>query len=327
MFSSHARRSTPEPGGRRRRPVWAALLLVGLVLASCGLPSATTPTPAPGELPAGPASLPEQCRSDGAVQTWLLLPQEPQPSDLLSAYQDGQVVEFRATVVGQDDNPALAPHRRFILREAAEDMVLLLDYQGDPPPLIRGQSYRFVAWADPMDAPDVARPTPAAGTPASARIPTARGYELQVFDDTGLLFMGRTDVEEQDDVLGVQFGSAASDCPAVPAPQNACVQSRQALPLWVRWGDDELTLYPGEDGLLSHQGATYTVALFRNRQVVYAEPPCADYHEHRRSLRVDRVDPPPVLPVLPPITATITTTLPITLSAPLTETAPSRPAP
>jgi hypothetical protein len=91
------------------------------------------------------------------------------------------------------------------------------------------------------------------------------------------------------------------------------------LPATVQWGDSELTLYPGEDGLLTNQGATYTVALFRNRAVVYAESSCEGYSEHQRSLRIDRVDP---LPVLPPITGTLTSTLPITPTAPLTGTTP-----
>jgi hypothetical protein len=110
-------------------------------------------------------------------------------------------------------------------------------------------------------------------------------------------------------------------------PQNACVQSRQVLPATVRWGDSELTLYPGEDGLLTYQGATYAVALFRNRAVVYAESSCEGYSEHQRSLRIDRIDPLPVLPVLPPITGTLTTTLPITPTAPLTGTTPLPTAP
>jgi hypothetical protein len=260
------------------------------------------------------------------VQTWLLLPLDPPQSDLLAAYQDRQVIEFQATVIGQDDAPALQPHRRFILSEAAEGITLLLDYQGDPPPLIQGQSYRFIAWADLVAAPAAL----AAATPASdprAAIPDSRGYEVQVYDSAGLLFLGRTDVDEQDDLLGLQMSDTAGECPAAPAPQNACVQSRQVLPVTVRWGDTELTLYPGEEDLLTYQGGTYAVALFRNRQVIYADPLCADYHEHQRSLRIDRVDPLPVLPVLPLITETLTTTLPLTLTAPLTETAPVLPVP
>jgi hypothetical protein len=251
---------------------------------------------------------------------------DQQPSELVAAYERGQVIEFQATVIGQDDNPALQPHRRFILREAAEGITLLLDYQGDPPPLIQGQSYRFIAWADLLTEGQAAPIAPPPTDPR-ALIPASSGYELQVFDSAGLLFLGRTDVEEQEDPLGVSFSNADGACPAVPTTQNACVQSRRALPLTVRWNGDELTLYPGEDGLLAHEGATYTVALFRNREVIWGEPPCLDYNEHRRSLRIDRVDPLPVLPVLPPITATITTTLPITLTAPLTETSPMPPAP
>jgi hypothetical protein len=105
------------------------------------------------------------------------------------------------------------------------------------------------------------------------------------------------------------------------------VDSRTTLPLLVRWGEGEMALYPGEDGQMTHQGATFTVSLFRNRAVALAAPPCPDYNEHRRSLRIDRIDPLPVLPVLPPITGTITSTLPVTLTAPLTGTAPLPAAP
>ncbi len=129
--------------------------------------------------------------------------------------------------------------------------------------------------------------------------------------------------QEQDDALELQLLDAPSDCPAVPArpAQSACVQSRTTSPLTVRWGGDELVLYPGEDGLLAHRGASYRVALFRNRQVAYVDPPCADYREHQRSLRIDRVEPPPVLPAPPAITTTVTasltTTLPLTMPVPL----------
>jgi hypothetical protein len=324
-------RSKPRLSRTFQRSALAALLiliLILVVLASCTLP-AGQPAPVPGQQAATPVQLPERCRGDGAVQTWLLLPLDPAQSELLTAYQERQVIEFRAMVIGQDDSPALQPHRRFILSEAAEGITLLLDYQGDPPPLIQGQSYRFIAWADLVTAEPAPPPTDVRQTAPAARagasVPDSRGYEMQIYDDAGLLFLGRTDVEEQDDLLGLQIGDAAGACPATPAPQNVCVQSRQVLPAAVRWDDAELTLYPGEDGLLTYQGATYAVALFRNRQVVYADPPCADYSEHRRSLRVDRIDPLPVLPTLLPITPTITTTLPITLTVPLTETAPLPP--
>jgi hypothetical protein len=145
---------------------------------------------------------------------------------------------------------------------------------------------------------------------------------VQVYDSAGLLFLGRTDVDDPNDPLGLRVSNATGECPAAPVPQNACVQSRQVLPAAIGWDDAELTLYPGEDGLLVHQGDTYSVTLFRNRQVIDADPPCADYSEHRRSLRIDRVDPLPVLPPLPPITETLTTTLSFTLTAPLTGTAP-----
>ena len=298
----------------------AVLAVLLLTLISCTQPE-SDPAPPPGEQAPSPIELPERCRGDGAVQTWLLLPLDPPQSELMAAYQDRQVIEFQATVIGQDDSPALQPHRRFVLREAAEGITLLLDYQGDPPPLIQGQSYRIVAWAALLPAPeDLAAATPSADPRAS--IPEGRGYEVQVYDSAGLLFLGRTDVDDPGDPLGLQVNDATGECPAAPVPQNACVQSRQVLPATIGWDDAGLTLYPGEDGLLVHQGATYSAALFRNRQVIYADPPCADYSEHRRSLRIDRVDPLPVLPPLPPITGTLTTTLSITLTAPLTGTAP-----
>lgn len=313
-------RSVPGRRQRRWRAALAALLAAPLLLISC-VQRDDALAPAPAEQVVTPVELPERCRGDGAVQTWLLLPLDPPQSELLTAYQERQVIEFQATVIGLDDSPALQPHRRFILREAAEDLTLLLDYQGDPPPLIQGQSYRFMAWADWVTAPwEVITATPPADPRAA--IPPSRGYEVQVYDDAGLLFLGRTDVDEEDDSLRLQISDAAGECPAVPVPQNACVQSRQTLPAKIRWGNAEVTLYPGEDGQLTYQGGTYAVALFRNRQVVYAEPPCADYREHRRSLRIDRIDPLPVLPVLPPITETLTTTLPVTLTTPLTETTP-----
>ncbi|HSN74347.1 MAG TPA: hypothetical protein VL334_04520 [Anaerolineae bacterium] len=317
---SHAwRGSSLSTGGVGSGLASLAVLLL-LTLTSCAQPGGE-PAPAPGEQAPVPVELPERCRGDGAVQTWLLLPLDPPQSELLTAYEDRQVIEFQATVIGSDDSPALQPHRRFILSEAAEGITLLLDYQGDPPPLIQGQSYRFIAWADLLDS-DAGSPLTPTPTDPRELIPASRGYEVQIYDSAGLLFLGRTDVEEQDDPLGLRVSNAAGECPAAPAPQNACVQSRQVMPATIRWGDAELTLYPGEDGMLAYQGGVYSAALFRNRQVVYVEPPCEDYHEHQRSLRIDRVDPLPVLPTLAPITGTLTTTLPITLTAPLTETAP-----
>ncbi len=307
------------------RSTLVALLALSLILVSCTQPG-SEPAPAEGQEVVTPVALPERCRGDGAVQTWQLLPLDPPQSELLTAYQDRQVIEFQAAVIGLDDAPSLQPHRRFILREAAEGITLLLDYQGDPPPLIQGQSYRFIAWADLVAAQEeLAAATPSADPRES--IPESRGYEIQIYDSAGLLFLGRTDVNEQDDLLGLQVSDTTSVCPTAPAPQNVCVRSRQVLPVTVRWGDADLTLYPGEDDLLTYQGGAYAVALFRNRAVVYAEPPCEDYYEHQRSLRIDRVEPLPVLPTLPPITGTLTTTLPITLTAPLTGTAPVFPAP
>lgn len=312
----------PRRSERRRHRAWASLLaLVVLLLAACTQPG-DEPTPAPGAQAAAPVTLPERCRGDGAVQTWQLLPLDPTQSELLAAYQDRQVIEFRATVIGQDDIPALQPHRRFILREAAEGITLLLDYQGDPPLLIQGQSYRFIAWADLAAAQD-GQATATPSTDPRDSIPPGRSYEMQIYDSAGLLFLGRTDVDEQDDPLDLQISDAAGGCPAEPAPQNACVLSRQVLPVTLRWGDAELTLYPGEDDQLTYEGGTYVVALFRNRALVYPAPPCEDYHEHLRSLRIDRIDPLPVLPTLPPITATLTTTLPsITTTVPITPLVP-----
>lgn len=308
----------PRWSERRRHRAWASLLaLVVLLLAACTQPG-SEPAPAPGEQAAAPVTLPERCRGDGAVQTWQLLPLDPPQSELLAAYQGREVIEFQATVIGQDDAPALQPHRRFILREAAEGVTLLLDYQGDPPLLIQGQSYRFIAWADQVSAQDGQATATPSNDPRDA-IPPSRGYELQIYDSAGLLFLGRTDVDEQDNALGLQVSNAPSECPAAPAPQNDCVLSRQVLPVTLRWGDAELTLYPGEEDRLTYQGGTYVVALFRNRALVYPDAPCQGYHEHQRSLRIDRIDPLPVLPALPPITGTITATLPaITATVPFT---------
>lgn len=326
MGKKPAKTRWPGPRAASARVALLALLMLVAALVGCTQPASAPPSQ-PGPEAAATVTVPERCQGDGAVQTWLLLPQTPRnrPSELLAAYQARQVIEFQATVTGQDDSPARQPHRRFLLREAAEGIDLWLDYQGDPPPLVQGQSYRFIAWADLMD-PELgaAEPGAAPTTPArNADIPDSRGYELQIFDSAGLLFLGRTDVYEQDDALALQLLDAPGDCPAVPArpAQSACVQSRTTSPLIVRWGGDELMLYPGEDGVLAHQGASYRVALFRNRQVVYADPPCDDYHEHQRSLRIDRIEPLPVLPAPPAITTTVTasltTTLPLTLPAPL----------
>lgn len=305
-----------KPGlhGRLRRAALAGLLTLALLGACAGGDS--LPTAEPDQPVATTVDLPEQCRGDGAVQTWLLLAADEKPSELLAAYQDRQVIEFQATVAGLDDSPALQPHRRFLLREAAEGVILWLDYQGDPPPLIQGQTYRFVAWADLVDNWQTAAATAATAAPDDPRaaVPASHGYELQAYDNAGLLFLGSTDVEEQEEALGLRIVDASGNCPAVPASQNDCVLNRTTLPLLVGWGDEALALYPGEDGQITYQGATYVASVFRNRAVAAADPPCPDYHEHRRSLRIDRVDPLPVLPVLPPITGTITSTLPITLT-------------
>ena len=233
-------------------------------------------------------------RGDGAPQTWLLLPLDPPESELTTAYRAGQVVEFQARVLGVDDNPARAPHRRYILAEAAEGITLTLDYQGDPPLLVVDQTYRLVAWTDITRGSLSPAPTNATAT-VPAPLPDARSYGLQVFDDAGLLFLGLTNTDLRDDPLDVELTNAAGECPAVPVPSNPCVVSRQVQPLAIRWGDDRLTLYPGDDGQLTHDGALYEVSLYRNRQLAFPDPACTDYSELTRSLRIERVDPPPVL--------------------------------
>jgi hypothetical protein len=99
------------------------------------------------------AVLPEPCKGDGAVQTWLLLPRDPLQSNLMQAYADRQVIEFQATVLGSEEDVGRLPHRAFVLGELGEEITLTLDYQGDPPPLLVGQTYRMVAWALPAGAP------------------------------------------------------------------------------------------------------------------------------------------------------------------------------
>lgn len=315
-----AQRRSRLSSGATRTALTLLLAVITLLLAACSLPS-SAPTPAPGAPTPAPVAQPERCRNDGAVQTWLLLPLDPPDSELMAAYQERQVIEFQATVSGQDDSPALQPHRRFILQEAAEGVTLLLDYQGDPPPLVPGQSYRFIAWADL--APPASEPiTVTQEPPAGPALPDSRGYELQIYDSAGLLFVGLTDVDVQDDPLDLRLESLAGECVPAPAPRAPCVASRQVLPLRVQWGEEEISLYPGEDGQVRHEGAAYLVSLFRNRQVIYAEPPCTGYREHLRSLRIDRSDPPPVIAPPPPITSTT----PLTATTPLAET-PIAPTP
>jgi hypothetical protein len=311
------------------------LVLLGLLLAACSAPDVDL---APAQVGATPtlALQPDYCRGDGAVQSWLLLPLDPPESDLMTAYRAGQVIEFNATVIGAIDEFARLPHRAFVLGEVAEGITMTLDYQGDPPPLLVGQTYRMVAWAYPRvaapqepgqtititNAPGLDAVLPLA-LPGRGLLENYQSYELQVFDDLGLLFLGGTDVGLQDDPLGIQLASSVEkNCPPVPAPQNVCVQSRQVQPLIIRLGDAELTLYPGDDGQLTYRDMLYEVSVFRNRQVQEADPPCTNYYEHRRSLRIERLQPPPLPPALPPITATLTTTLPITSTLPITPLLP-----
>ncbi len=303
------------------------LLLLGISLAACTTP-ANAPVAATTEVVA-PVGQPDHCRGDGTAPTWLLWPIDPPTSDLMTAYQQRQVIEFNAVVSGVIDEFARLPHRAFVLSERAEGVTVALDYQGDPPPLIVGQTYRLVAWAYPRagEPPEPGQPITVTNAPGLERwLPLAlpgravlenyQSYELQIFDDLGLLFLGATDVSLEDDPLDLHLSDGMGDCSPVAAPQNACVQSRQVLPLVIRWGDDELTLYPGDDGQLAHQGMVYTVSVFRNRQVQEVDPPCPDYYEHRRSVRIERVQPPPLVPALPPVTATITATLTITAPQP-----------
>lgn len=288
-----------------------SLIPLILFLSSCTLPQAGSTPVAPGETPRADSALPEQCRGDGAVQTWQLLPVQPAESDLMAAYDSREVVEFSGTVFASDDDPSRQPHRRYLIRAAAEAITVTLDYQGDPPPLALGPRYRFIAWANFLQpaepAGDTATPVPSNG------LPDASSYELQVFDSVGLLFLGVTDTALSDDPLGIRISDAEGDCPAVVITNNPCVETRQVQPLRIQWGDDEITLYPGEDGSLQHEGASYQVSLFRSRRTQAADPACPDYREHQRSLRIERVDPPPDLPA---------PSGPLTATAPLTATTP-----
>lgn len=294
----------------------ALSLLCGLILA--GLCTACSPAsngsqPAADKTALVTVELTEQCSGDGAVQTWLLLPLDPARSDLLDAYAAGQVIDFQAVVTGADDSPALQPHRRLILRELAAGLTLLLDYQGDAPPLIPGQPYRVVAWADLVPQPPASGESTPGPTPTT---PDSRSYALQVYDSVGLLFVGLTDADLRDDPLAISLENERGECPAAPT-QNSCVQTRRVLPLRIGWGASQLVLYPGENGELSHQGARYLVEVFRNRQSQLADPPCPGYYESQRSLRVSRIEPPPLpapLPITP--TLTITSTAPLTIPLP-----------
>jgi hypothetical protein len=51
----------------------------------------------------------------------------------------------------------------------------------------------------------------------------------------------------------------------------------------------------------------------------YPETPCLDYYEHQRSLRVERIDPPPEVPTPE---GTITATLLLSPTQPLSVTVP-----
>ena len=294
------------------------LILLILLLSSCSLPDAGSTPAAPDRKPETVAAIPDKCRGDGAVQTWQLLPVQPATSELMAAYDDREVVEFSGAVFGSDDDPSRQPHRRYLISEAAEGITITLDYQGDPPPLAVGPRYRFVAWAGFVPPP--ANPFTATVTPTPLnQLPDAAGYELQVHDSIGLLFLGLTDTDLADDPLGIEVSNAEGDCPTVVITNNPCVESRQVQPLRIRWDNNEITLYPGEDGQLQHQGMIYEVSVFRNRQVTYAEPACAGYSEHARSLRVDRIDPPPVVPAPP---TPVTPTLPLTGTEPLSGAVP-----
>lgn len=299
-----------------RRALFLALICA--LLAGCTLPSDRPLPLLPGNTPA-PVVQPEHCTGDGVIQSWLLLPLDPPESELLSAYQDRQIIEFQAQVISSSDDPARLPHRSLTLAEAAEGIALTLDYTGDPPPLVFGQRYRVVAWADFVDA---AAATPAPDeTPleeAGPELPASETYTLQVFDDIGLLFLGASDADLRDDPLGIEFENVDGDCPPVSVTSNACVVERQVQPLRIRWDGQELLLLPGEDGQMVHDNALYQVSLFRNRLLRLADPPCPGYYEFRRSVRIERLQPPPQAPIVPPETLTAT--------APITETAPITPA-
>jgi hypothetical protein len=291
-----------------------SLISLSLLLSACSLPNAGSSPVVPGATPRAETALPEPCRGDGAVQTWQLLAVQPAESELVTAYDNREVVEFSGAVFAGDDDPARLPHRRYLIRAAAEGITVTLDYQGDPPPLAMGPRYRFVAWANFLQPSE---PAGGAVTPfAFDDLPDASGYELQVHDSRGLLFLGLTDTDLSDDPLGVRMSDAEGDCPPVVITNNPCVETRQVRPLRVQWGDDEITLYPGEDGSLQHDGALYEVSLFRNRRTQLADPVCPDYREHQRSLRIERVDPPPDLP---------SPSEPLTATAPLTATSPFTP--
>lgn len=304
------------------RHLLAAVWAVALACAACTLPESAAPAEVPEVTPAL-AVLPEPCQGDGAVQTWLLLPRDPLQSDLMQAYADRQVIEFQATVLGSEDDVDRLPHRSFILGELGEEITVTLDYQGDPPPLLVGQTYRMIAWALPVDAPEATvttleRALDSAGSPQD--LGYYQSYELVIFDDKGLLFLGLTDVDLEDDPLAIDLENAEGECPEVTILNNACVQTRQVQPLRVRWDDAAVVLYPGEDRELSLDGRKYQVSLYRNRTVGLADEPCPGYWEHQRSLRLQRVEPPPVVPALPTITVTpsLTTTAPLTLTLPIT---------
>lgn len=298
------------------------LLILAIALAGCSAPQLAPEIGVSGATSAPQIDLPAQCRGDGAPQTWLLLPLDPPESPLTTAYRAGQVVEFQARVLAQDDDPARAPHRRLILAEAAQGITLTLDYQGDPPPLVLDQSYRLVAWADIVagSLSPASTGTASTATAPTAVLPESRGYGLQVFDDAGLLFVGLTNTDLRDDPLDIELTDAPGECPAVPVPSNPCVASRQVHPLEIRWGGETISLYPGEDDILSHRGALYEVSLYRNRELTFSEPACAGYGELTRSLRIERLDPPPVIVPPPTVTGTLTTTLPLTGTAPITTT-------
>lgn len=303
------------------RPLFVLTLILAIVLAACTLPTEIPDARLSDDATPTPVPQPAHCQGDGAVQTWLLIPTEQETSNLMRAYGELKVIEFSAQVVGRDDNPARLPHRSLLLREIAEGITLTLDYQGDPPPLLEGQEVRLVAWANLVP--------PAEDTTAGnddrlsgLKLPLSQGYELQVFDDLGLLFLGVTDVDLRDDPLEIEMVQAEGDCPAVPVPDNPCLTERQVVPLRVVWDGQEVTLYPGQDGELVLGDARYQVSLFRSRLVRAADPACPDYYEHTRSLRIQRVDPPPVSPRLE-VTATLTATLPPTTTGPITPLLPA----
>ncbi|MEA3337455.1 MAG: hypothetical protein U9R25_16265 [Chloroflexota bacterium] len=306
----------------------SALCLLAMLLVACVLPE-ELPAPRPINITPTPIVQPEHCTGDGAIQSWILLPDDPLSPDLLTAYANGQIIEFQASLLATDEDPVNLPHRSFTLGEVAEGITLTLDYLGDPPPLAVNQSYRMIAWTDLIEpltrTMTTAQLSPTATITSTVTIrrylPQSHGYELQVYDDHGLLFLGATDVDLLDDSLLMSTAEADSDCPVISTiDMDGCRIDRQVMPLLFQWQDKELTLYPGEDGQMRQGAAVYQVSVFRNRVTEFDQSTCPDYYENTRSIRVERLFPLPTAPLLPD--QPLTVTVPLTTGQPLTTTIP-----